>query len=184
MSTNTKTWGTVGKILHWLAAAMIFVLLAHGWWMTEFAPRAARFGHYAWHASVGYELLLLMVLRLLWRWTHPVPALPAAMPPPLRYAAVIGHWGLYLLAFAAAVSGWALAGTFKRPLDMTAFGWVRVPPLITSSDHMLHEQLEGLHEQLAWGLAILIAVHLAGAFYHWRKNDGVMQRMLPQTDRG
>ena len=178
-SNTTATWGTVAKTLHWVAGAMIFVLLAHGWWMVEFAPRAARFEHYAWHASVGYELLMLMILRLLWRWTHPVPALPAAMPPPLRYAAMAGHWGLYLLGFAVAVSGWALAGTFRRPLDVTLFGWVRVPAIVSSPDRGLHERLEGLHEQLAWALAIVIVIHIAGAIYHWKKNDGVMQRMLP-----
>jgi hypothetical protein len=38
--------GPVAKTLHGLAGAMMFVLLAQGWWMAEFAPRAARFGHY------------------------------------------------------------------------------------------------------------------------------------------
>ena len=27
-----------------------------------------------WHAAIGYDLLVLLVLRLLWRWMNPVPA--------------------------------------------------------------------------------------------------------------
>jgi hypothetical protein len=37
--------GPVAKTLHKLAGAMMFVLLAQGWWRVEFAPRGPRFGH-------------------------------------------------------------------------------------------------------------------------------------------
>jgi cytochrome b561 len=181
MMCNTDArWGTMAQALHWIAGALILVLIVHGWWMVEFAPRAERFGHYAWHASVGYGLLALMALRLLWRWMNAVPKMPAEMPRPLRAGAIAGHWGLYILAIAASVSGWALAGTFKRALDLTLFGWVRVPPLVTAQDRALHQQLESWHEQLAWALAIVVVIHVAGAMYHWRKKDGVMERMLPR----
>ena len=178
MRNTTARWGWMAKTLHWAGAALIFALLAHGWWMVSFPPRAERFAHYEWHASVGYGLIALMVARVVWRWANAVPGLPHAMPVPLRLAAVAGHWGLYLLALASAVSGWALAGTFRRPLDLTLFGSVRVPALVASQDRALHEQLESLHAQLAWALAILIVVHLLGVWYHWRLNDGIARRMF------
>src|SRR5258706_16472749 len=79
---NTGTaWGSVAKLFHWLGALLIFFLIAHGWWVTHLAPRAGRLEQYGLHATVGYYLLLLIALRLVWRLAHPGPAPPAAAPP-------------------------------------------------------------------------------------------------------
>jgi cytochrome b561 len=183
-NTNTS-WGWMSQAFHWIGAAFVVVLLAHGWWMAEFAPRQGRFEHYLWHASVGYGLLALMVLRLLWRWTNAVPELPRAAPAWERAAAHVGHWGLYVLILAAAMSGWALAGTYSRPMDATFFGFVHVPGIVESRDRVLHDRLESGHSILAWALAILFVVHIIGALYHRLiRKDGVMQRMLPGFGRG
>ena len=73
---STTAWGWPAIVLHWVGAALIFLLLGHGWWMTHFAPRPDRLAHYAGHAALGYDFLALLILRLLWRWMNPVPALP------------------------------------------------------------------------------------------------------------
>ena len=170
------TWGATSKLFHWVGAALIFYLLIHGFWMVTFPAREVRFGHYETHAAVGYLLIALTLLRLVWRWTHAVPALPADAPRWERALAHAGHWALYVLMLASALSGWALAGTFRRPLD-SFFGWSRVPALV--ADNSLHDALEQAHALLSWALALVVVVHIASAFYHllWRKDD-VMQRML------
>ena len=175
---NTPTrWGLVAQAFHWLGAAVILLLLVHGWWMSEFAPRAARQEHYALHASLGYTLLALLALRLPWRWFNTVPAPPLASPAWEKMAAAASHWGLYLLMLGAALTGWALAGTMRRPLD-SFFGLVRVPQLPGGPDRVLHKLLEEAHEALAWTLAALVAVHVAAAIYHFAvRRDDVMQRM-------
>ena len=91
-------------------------------------------------------------------------------------AAHLGHWALYALMLAAALSGWALAGTFKRPLD-SVFGVFRVPAIVR--DASLHGAMEQAHVALSYALALLLVVHIASAFYHylWKKDD-VMQRMV------
>lgn len=169
------TWGKTSKLLHWLGAALIFYLLIHGLWMVGL-PREIRFAHYEAHAAVGYLFIALTLARLAWRWTHEVPPLPADAPRWERIAGHAGHWGLYLLMLASAVSGWALAGTFGRPLD-SVFGWFRVPALL--AERSLHGPMEQAHVWLSWALAFLVVIHVAGAFYHllW-KHDEVMQRML------
>jgi cytochrome b561 len=80
LANSDNTWGWPAKLLHWIGAILILLLLGHGWWMTHMAPRPDRLAHYAGHAALGYDFLALLVLRLLWRWTHAVPALPAEMP--------------------------------------------------------------------------------------------------------
>jgi cytochrome b561 len=169
------TWGTTSKLFHWLGAALIFYLLIHGFWMVGL-PREVRFGHYETHAAVGYLFIAFMLARLVWRWTHEVPPLPAGAPRWEKLAGHAGHWGLYLLMLASAASGWALAGTFGRPLD-SVFAWFRVPALV--SDRAMHGAMETGHVWLSYALALLVVVHIASAFYHllWRRDD-VMQRML------
>jgi cytochrome b561 len=177
MIRNTQaSWGAAARFFHWAGAALILYLLIHGFWMTSFAAREALVGHYATHAAVGYLLLAFMLLRLLWRWLNEVPALAADAPRWERIAAHAGHWGLYLLTLAASVSGWALAGTFSRPLD-SVFGIFSVQAIV--ANRTLHRTLEETHEVLAWTLALLVVVHIASAIWHWGwKKDDVMQRML------
>jgi cytochrome b561 len=177
LNNTATTWGSASKALHWIAAALILTLLVHGWIMVGL-PREMRFPNYGWHASIGYTTLALMIVRLLWRWTNAVPALAADAPRWEIVAARAGHAGLYLLIFAASLSGWAMAGTMRRPLDAGLLGFIPIPAIVT--DRALKDQLESMHSLLAYTLAALIAVHIAGALYHlWLKKDDIMQRMLP-----
>ena len=123
MTRNTHAeWGWPAKLLHWIAALAILILLLHGWWMAHMTPRPERAVNYAWHAAIGYDLLALLVLRLLWRWMNPVPAMPDNLQRWEVLAARAGHIGLYVLLFGASLTGWALAGTFRRPMAQDAAG--------------------------------------------------------------
>ena len=55
-------------------------------------PRPERLANYAGHSALGYDLMVLIVLRLLWRWVNPVPELPADLKPWERWAAHAGHF--------------------------------------------------------------------------------------------
>jgi cytochrome b561 len=176
MFRNTAAaWGWPAKLLHWVAAAAIVVLLVHGWWMTHLAPRPDRIANYNWHAALGYDVLALLVLRLLWRWANPVPALPAELRPWERVAARAGHIALYVLMFAASLTGWALAGTFRTPMRQDLLG-LPIPQIV--QDRSFHDLFEQSHTILSYLLALLIVVHIAAALHHhfFKRND-VMRRM-------
>jgi cytochrome b561 len=184
-SENTQTnWDALSRLFHWLGAALIAVLLAHGWWMKTILDRPIRLDHYSWHVSIGYAVLALLIMRLLWRWRNARPAPPAQSLRWERWAAAGGHIGLYLLMLAMTFTGWALAGTFRQPLDASLLGFIDVPAITSPANPELHESLEEWHALLAWPLTILIAIHILSAFYHlWVKKDGVMQRMLSAGSR-
>jgi cytochrome b561 len=175
---STTTWGWPSILLHWVGAILILLLLGHGWWMVHFAPRPDRAAHYAGHAGLGYDFLVLLVLRLLWRWLNPVPALPSDLKPWERYAARAGHIGLYVLMLAAAVSGWALAGTGRRTFQQDAFG-LKVPLIYQSQDRAMHDLLESSHMIFSYLLAALVLVHVVGALrHHFIKRNTVLVRMI------
>jgi cytochrome b561 len=174
---NSRTqWGWPAIVLHWIGALLIVLLLGHGWWMTHFTAGPQRAAHYAGHAALGYDFLALLVLRLLWRWLNPVPALPDDLKPWERTAAYLGHLGLYLLMFAASLSGWCLAGTGRRPFQQDVFGFT--VPLITT-DRAMHAVWEDVHMIFCYLLAALVLVHIAGALrHHFIKGNTVLARMI------
>jgi cytochrome b561 len=174
---SNVAWGWPAKLLHWIGAILIVLLLAHGWWMTHMAARPDRLAHYNGHAALGYDLLALLILRLLWRWSNPVPALPDTLERWEKLAAHAGHIGLYLLMFAATLSGWALAGTLRTPMNKDVFG-LTVPAIFASQDRAMHNLFEESHTIVSYLLAALVVVHIAGALRHRLvKHNDVLQRM-------
>src|SRR5712664_4136215 len=115
MTRNSKTdWGWLAKVFHWAGAAIILILLVHGWWMTHMTPRPERLANYAWHSALGYDLFVILILRLLWRWLNPVPELPVGLQRWEHVAARLSHAGLYVLMFIVSLTGWMVATTFRR----------------------------------------------------------------------
>ena len=176
MVRNTTTqWGWPAKLLHWIAALAIILLLAHGWWMTHMAARPERLAHYAGHAALGYDLLVLLVLRLLWRWANPVPAQPSESQRWERIAAQAGHIGLYVLMFAASLTGWVVANTFRTPITKDLLG-LSFPQI--AQDRTYRALYEESHVILSYLLAALIVVHIIGALrHHFIKRNDVLRRM-------
>ena len=179
MLRNTTTqWGWPAKLLHWIGAIAILLLLGHGWWMSHLTPRPDRLANYAGHSALGFDLLALMVLRLVWRWANPVPAQPSDSKPWERIAAQLGHIGLYVLIFVVSVTGWAVANTFRVPITRDLFG-LAVPQIVGTVERATRAWIEESHMVLAYVLAVLVAVHVVGALRHhfWKRND-VLRRMV------
>jgi cytochrome b561 len=174
---SASEWGWPAKIFHWLGAVIIAVLLVHGWWMTHITPRPDRLANYAWHAALGYDLLALTLLRLLWRWLNAVPELPSDLKPWERLSARAGHIALYVLMLIVSVTGWMVATTFRTPMVSDLFG-ISVPAIVTAVDRSTREWVEGSHKVLAYLLTAIIVVHIAGALrHHLIKRNDILRRM-------
>jgi cytochrome b561 len=172
---TTAEWGWPAKLLHWIGAVAILVLLVHGWWMVHMTARPERLANYSWHAALGYDLLALLVIRLLWRWANPVPALPTELQRWERLAAQAGHIGLYVLMLGAALTGWALASTLRTPLSKDLFG-LTIPQFV--SDRTYHDLCEESHTIVSYLLAALVVVHVIGSLrHHLVKHNDVLRRM-------
>lgn len=182
---NTPTsWGAIAKGFHWVIAALVLFLVAHGWWMTHMVQRAGRLTQYQIHSAIGYDLLLLLALRVAWRAIDPAPPLPRGLERWERIAAHSGHVLLYLLAIGASLTGWVLVGTFSRPIDATLFGFIPVPALASGPNRGLHQAMENAHEILSYSLLALAVLHVLAALRHHfvRKND-VLRRMWWERSR-
>lgn len=178
MLRNTTTgWGSVSRAFHWILGLAIIVMLAYGWWFNHIAPRSVRFFHRSIHADIGYMILLLMALRLIWRAINPVPTLPADTPLWERVLARTNHWLLYIVTMLVALLGWAHSGAHK-PDYADFFGLFRVPQF-TSPDKATADFYEDRHIWMAYVLIALVAIHLLAAVVHrFIKRDQVVTRMV------
>lgn len=178
LRNSTTAWGGPAKLLHAAGAALVAVLLAHGAWMVHFAPRSGRLSLYALHGEIGYYLLLIVLVRVVWRAVNPTPALPETLPPRIRALARAGHALLYVTLVVASLTGWILAGTFSQPLSATLFGSLPVPMLAAPGDRALHDATEGAHLVSSYALLALAAGHVAMAMIHARTRDASFVRRM------
>src|ERR1700692_1453653 len=111
MIRNTpSSLGSVARLFPWVLGFTILGMLAFGWWMNHIPARPDRLFYRSIHADIGYLVLLLMVLRLVWRGLTPTPALPSDTPRWQRFAANASHWALYAVTMLVATLGWAHSG--------------------------------------------------------------------------
>jgi cytochrome b561 len=141
------------------------------------AARPDRFFYRSIHADIGYTVLLLMVLRLIWRGFNPTPALPSDTPRWQRIVASISHWSLYAVTMLVAALGWEHSGA-RTPDYSSFFGLFHVPQ-ITSPDKAAAGFYEDRHIWSAYLLLALIVLHIGAAlWHHFIKGDRVTSRMV------
>lgn len=168
-------YGPTAKALHWTIVVLLLAQFAIGWIMPDVhkgppgAPMTA-------HISLGITILLLIVVRLAWRLTHPV-APEASLPSWQRVSSEAVHWTLYIMVIATTLSGWFFAsfrGWHVRFLGIFPM------PMLDSGSELGVEALNGWHQISMWILLTLIGAHVVAALVHlFIYRDRVMQRMLP-----
>ena len=173
------TWQAIA--LHWLLALLIIGMLWLGF-SIEVIPRntPARGFYVNLHKSFGVLVLLLVLLRLVWRVTHKPPALPASLPSWQASAAAWSHRLLYLCMLLQPLSGY-LASSFGK-YGVKFFG-VPLPQWAWESKPV-QAFFGTIHGVVAVALLVLVVLHVGAALKHLLLDrDGVFQRMWP-TRRG
>lgn len=165
------------KWLHWLSAVLILGLFAVGVWMRTL-------GYYDswyqtaphWHKQFGMLLLLIMVVRIVWKFIAKSPAPLENHKPWEVKSAHLTHYVLYLGVLLIIASGYLIATADNRGIDI--LGWFTVPVLFTPFDGQ--EDIAGdIHEWGAYILMGFVALHVAGALkHHFIDQDKTLKRML------
>lgn len=166
------------QALHWLITLLIFGLFPLGLYMSGLPLSVLKIELYAWHKWFGITVLLLVVLRILWRLTHRPPPLPDSIPRWQQGAAALMHELLYLLILFIPLSGWALSSAAGVPVVW--WGVWKLPSLVGANPALAHV-LALVHATLNYTMAALVAVHVAAVIKHqFIDHDGVLARMLPK----
>lgn len=165
--------------LHWAAAVLILFNLAFGLYLVDLPLSPQKLKYFSWHKWVGITVLGLSAARLAWRLAHPAPALPASVPGWERAAAHASHALLYLLFFAVPITGWLFSSAAGFPVVYLGVPALTLPDLVDKNKE-LADLLKAAHRWLNYGLASLVALHIAAAIkHHVLDADEVLARMLP-----
>jgi cytochrome b561 len=172
-------WGHIAQFLHWLIVALIIVQVILANIAEDLPIGMKKIAMYARHKSVGITILALAVIRLLWRWANPTPALPSTLKPYERTLAGLTHFGLYLILFAMPLTGWMM--TSARGFPASWFGFFQLPDFVPKNT-ALYNAMKETHDTLALVLYAIVTLHVAAALkHHFIMKDDVLRRMLPFT---
>jgi cytochrome b561 len=180
--TASKRYNSLSIILHWVLGAALVAIFIFGTYMADLPFSPQRLKLFNWHKWAGISILMLSVLRVLWRLTHPAPPLPAkielAMPVWQLKAHQLTHVALYALFFVVPLIGWAYTSAAGFPVVL--FGLFPLPDLL-GADKALAALIKPWHQISAFALAGLVVLHIAAALkHHFVDRDGLLQRMSLQ----
>ena len=171
-------YGTGARLLHWLTALLLVGSFGIGFYMVGLTLSPAKLQLISWHKWIGVTVFALAMLRLAWRLYSPAPPLPAGMPRWELLAARASHALLYLLLFAAPLSGWLMSSA--KGFQTVWFDVLPIPDLL-AKDKELGDLLQTVHLALNFLLIAVLVGHVGAALkHHFLNKDDVLTRMLPR----
>jgi cytochrome b561 len=175
-STPTR-YGAVAQTFHWLVAALIVIQFVLAYTADGLPLGVHKLALLARHKSFGMTVLMLAILRLLWRLKNPPPELPTGMTPLERMLARATHVAFYVLLFAMPITGWLMSSA--KNYSVSWFGLFTWPNLIIKNEAQF-DFLRSTHHLLSDALFVIAVLHVLAALKHhfWNKDD-VLLRMLP-----
>lgn len=177
-TANTEQqWGSIQRSLHWVIVVAVATQLVVGFNLWRMTPDHSQFGAIMpIHAGVGLLILFVMLFRLFWRWSHPVPKLPDTLTPLQKSLAHLTHLSLYALLITMPIVGYLLVSASGNPVP---FFNAQLPAVLEPSERLAYA-FRGLHLLGGITLVSLLALHIPAAMRHaWVLRDGVMERMSP-----
>jgi cytochrome b561 len=184
-SRERRRYSAIAMVLHWAIAALILTNIAIAW---QFRPTMSlhQFNLFQLHKSVGITVLLLSVLRLVWRLMNPPPPYPPTMKPWERSLAHAVHGAFYVIMIGMPLTGWAMVSTAALDLPTLLYKtvpWPHIGPLHSlppGPKHAANAVAQTSHVWLGYLAYALIVLHVAAALKHQLVDrDGVLWRMLP-----
>jgi len=183
VAEGATQYDTVAKWFHWITVVLMAVALPVGFiikYISDKEDGAYKMTFYAIHESAGLTILLVAVARLIWRVTHPAPALPASIPVPMRVAAAIVHHSLYVMLILQPILGFFATNAWGFPLQgPTAYLGLIDLPKFMEADTAVAGVLQTLHNIGGRIILGLLALHLGAVVFHQAiRRDGTLLRMV------
>ncbi|ODN67599.1 cytochrome b [Methylophaga muralis] len=174
---SSERYGLISIVLHWSVALLTIGLFVLGLWMVDL-------GYYDdwyyqapwWHKGLGFIVLLLVLIRWLWRPFAGKPAAISTTPVWQNLAAKTVHQLMNLAIIVLAVTGYLIVTAKGQPLGI--FDWFNIPAL-TQLTVSTSDLVSKLHLWSAYFIIALASIHaLAALKHHFINKDATLRRML------
>ncbi|MGC1411745.1 MAG: cytochrome b [Acetobacteraceae bacterium] len=174
MIADNPRFTPLQRLLHWVMAVLILAMLFIGVGMVS-TVMPKYLSLVSIHKPLGIAILVLALIRLVVRLRYGAPPLPLDLPEPMKLAAYLSHYALYILMIGMPLIGWAMLSAAAYPVVL--YGSVHLPAIVPQSDS-LHAMLWNAHFYLAFVFFALILMHVAAALFHALvRRDGVFEAM-------
>jgi cytochrome b561 len=185
--TEQDRYSPVGVAFHWIMAALVLFQLGWGWYSGMVAVGGDKVAAYQLHAEIGLLILVLALLRMVWRIMIPDPINDADTQGWKTSVAHATHIIFYICFFGLPLSGWAMWSALGEAEPLAIAGLIPWPPLPLDSlpthlQWMVLDWAEDVHAILIVTLLVLIPLHVGAALkHHFWDRDDVLEGMLPDV---
>lgn len=171
MKSSDTAYGPIARLIHWVSALLIIVLLVTGFRAGFSEDAVAKTALLRIHLPVAGLAMVLTLIRLVWWWRFDrKPQDVAGVPGWQAAAARWTHRGLYVLIFA--MLGTGIAMSVLSGLPDALFGTAPFPKLDGLAPRVGH----GIGARL---IAAAVLLHAGAAFYHhFVLKDRTLMRMV------
>jgi len=159
--------------LHWIVAMAVLVQLGLGLRISAAGPAPDR-ATLGWHAAFGLAILVMAAIRLLVRFSRPMPPLGGGLKGWIARAEYTGLYILMVLTPLAWIAAWSEA---TRGAPLMLFGVVDVA--------FTDLPVAALHPLLGLILGALVLAHIFAVMCRFLLDGpAAVQRILPGRDEG
>ncbi|MES9944747.1 MAG: cytochrome b [Candidatus Thiodiazotropha sp.] len=175
MKNTENTYGVVAKGFHWVMFLMLSFSIVAGNFLASMPKGTEKLQAAGMHKSFGAVLMMLIMLRLLWRFINVTPKLPDGTTAVESLLANGMHWALYALMFAQPLSGMLMSQAAGHPVSF--FGLFEFPVFLDKSQGVA-EFFRAMHGAVWILLALAVIGHIGAALnHHFIKKDNVLKQM-------
>ncbi len=115
LKDTAAKYGCLSQFFHWLVFILVLIMIPLGYVMGDVPNKAVSGQLFNIHKLIGISILILMILRLIWRLFNIKPPLPVGTPIWQRWAERGLHFLLYVGLIVMPLSGWIGTVSNGRP---------------------------------------------------------------------
>ncbi|MGB7431448.1 MAG: cytochrome b [Ahrensia sp.] len=181
MNDNQSKYSAPARLIHWVMAILVLGMLPVGGLMVQSGlNRDLQNALFIAHKNIGVLLLILIVVRLLYRWRNPPRLKPVELPLLQRTAAQFSHISLYVLLLIMPLAGYVRVRAGGFPIE--ALDALGIGTLVPRSD-ALAAFAKATHYYGSYAIGALVVMHIGAAAYHGLvRRDGIFSRMWPPVN--
>lgn len=187
--TRKGRYSPIAVAFHWTIAGLVVFQLWWGWRTGQLPVGYEKVAAYQVHSAVGVVVLVLSVLRILWRLMVPAPVNDADKAGWESEAAHLTHYTFYTFLILLPVSGWVMWSATSPGVPLSFGGilpWPLLPlqELAPETRYRIEAWAEFVHLLLVLALLALIPLHIGAAVKHEIVNrDDVVGGMVPGLEK-
>lgn len=174
IKNTLSNYGFVSKNFHWIMAFIILFNFTLGYFMGDLDKGPLRFFIFNLHKSIGIVVIVLIILRFLWRLVNLAPT-PLSQNNLLNKLSKFVHYFFYFILLVVTFSGWTYSSARGGPISV--FGLFSVPALVEKNEE-IGKIARNIHTISVYVFIAFLAIHiLASLYHHYFLKDKTLKRM-------